>query len=77
MRHFLFATALVSVIGPAALADGTPVPAKGGAVGLDAEFVDGQQVTYKVTLDNSTAGRMLGARPATPISAASMLPMAR
>ena len=64
MRHFLFATALVSVLAPAAaLADGTPVPAKGVPLDWTLNSVDGQQVTYKVTLDNSTAGRIAGRAP--------------
>lgn len=63
MRPFLFATALVSVLGPAAaLADGTPVPASEVPLDWTLNSVDGQQA-YKVTLDNSTAGRIAGRAP--------------
>jgi heat shock protein HslJ len=64
MKTFLYAAALISMVGPTALmADGTPVPAKGVPMAWTLNSVDGEQVTYKVTLDNSTDGRIAGRAP--------------
>lgn len=64
MKKLVLAAALISLGVPTAMmADGTPVPAKGVPMAWTLNSVDGEQVTYKVTLDNSTEGRIAGRAP--------------